>query len=175
MYVLPHPMTCLTAFISSIGSVVRIRPSVFPAEIVVNKGRKDGIVENMVVLTKDFSLIGRVEDVEENLSRIMTVFNSKSKISVIVNSTREIGILGGGYAPFLLLKYISYDSGIKPGDEVITSGYSGFYPEGIKVGKIISVERMKKSLFLKIYVKPYGCFSSLDEVLIGKKKSFINN
>jgi len=163
----------LTNFI--VGEVVRIRPSVFPAEIVVNKGRKDGIVENMIVLTKDFSLIGRVENVEENLSRIMTVFNSKSKISVIVNSTREIGILEGGYAPFLLLKYISYDSGVKPGDEVITSGYSGFYPEGIKVGKIISVERMKKSLFLKIYVKPYSCFSSLDEVLIGKKKSFINN
>lgn len=158
-----------------VGEVVGIKPFVFPAEMIVNKGKRDGIVENMVVLSKNFSLIGRVEKVEENFSKIITVFNSKSKISVVVGPERIIGVLEGGYAPFLLLKYVPYDSKVKKGDEVITSGYSGFYPAGIKVGKIISIEKMKKSLFLKIYVKPYSCFSSIDEVLIGKKKVILNN
>ncbi|MCM8762745.1 MAG: rod shape-determining protein MreC, partial [Candidatus Omnitrophica bacterium] len=133
-----------------------------------NKGIDDGVKENMSVLSKDMFLIGRVTKVDRNTASIMTLFNTKSKISVIIDKTREIGVLEGGSIPLLFLRYIPSDSCVKIGDKVITSGYSDFYPKGIEVGEIIKIEKSHDTLFLKIYVKPFSCVSGLEEVLIGE-------
>lgn len=151
-----------------VGQVISIKPVVFPAEIILNKGLDNGVKENMAVLSKDMFLIGRVAKVDRNSASVMTLFNTKSKISVIIDSTREIGVLEGGGIPFLSLRYIPSDSQVKKGDRVITSGYSDFYPKGIEVGEIIKIEKSPDTLFLKIYVKPFSCVSGLEEVLIGE-------
>ncbi|MDD3726499.1 MAG: rod shape-determining protein MreC [Candidatus Ratteibacteria bacterium] len=151
-----------------IGQVVSIKPYVFPVEIVINKGREDGIKENMTVLSKDMFLIGRVVSVDRDSASVMTIFNKKSKISVVIGSTRDIGILEGGNIPFLFVRYIPYDSYVQIGDNVLTSGYSDFYPKGIKVGEITKIERSSDTLFLKIYVKPFSCISDIEEVVIGE-------
>ncbi|MCM8820654.1 MAG: rod shape-determining protein MreC [Candidatus Omnitrophica bacterium] len=151
-----------------VGQVVSIKPVVFPVEIIINKGIDDGVKENMSVLSKDMFLIGRVTKVDRNSSSVMTVFNTRSKVSVITDSTREIGVLEGGSVPVLSLRYIPSDSYVKIGDKVITSGYSDFYPKGIEVGEIIRIEKSSDTLFLKIYVKPFSCVSGLEEVLIGE-------
>ncbi|HPP30142.1 MAG TPA: rod shape-determining protein MreC [bacterium] len=151
-----------------VGQVISIKPVVFPAEIILNKGLDNGVKENMAVLSKDMFLIGRVAKVDRNSASVMTLFNTKSKISVIIDSTREIGVLEGGGIPFLSLRYIPSDSQVKKGDKVITSGYSDFYPKGIEVGEIIKIEKSPDTLFLKIYVKPFSCVSGLEEVLIGE-------
>jgi len=151
-----------------IGQVVSIKPMVFPAEIVVNKGIDNGVKENMAVLSKDMFLIGRITKVDKDSASVMTVFNTKSKISVIIDSTREIGVLEGGSIPLLTLRYIPSSSYVKKGDRVLTSGYSDFYPKGIEVGEITKIEKSPDTLFLKIYVKPFSCTSGLEEVLIGE-------
>ncbi|MCM8830277.1 MAG: hypothetical protein NC824_04685, partial [Candidatus Omnitrophica bacterium] len=89
-----------------VGQVVSIKPVVFPVEIIINKGIDDGVKENMAVLSKDMFLIGRVTKVDRNSSSVMTVFNTRSKVSVIIDSTREIGVLEGGSIPLLSLRYI---------------------------------------------------------------------
>jgi len=151
-----------------IGQVVSIKPMVFPAEIVVNKGIDNDVKENMAVLSKDLFLIGRITKVDKDSASVMTIFNTKSKISVIIDSTREIGILEGGTIPLLSLRYIPSESHVKKGDRVLTSGYSEFYPKGIEVGEIARIEKSPDTLFLKIYVKPFSCISGLEEVLIGE-------
>jgi rod shape-determining protein MreC len=152
----------------TVVEVISIRPFVFPAEIVINKGERDGLREGMAVLSKDLFLIGRILSTRDDTSTVMTIFNLKSKISVVAESTGEIGILEGGSVPYVFLKYIPSDSKIKRGDRVLTSGYSDFYLRGIEVGEITKIEKIPDSLFLKIAVKPYGCFSCLYEVLAGE-------
>ncbi|MCD6221927.1 rod shape-determining protein MreC [bacterium] len=154
-----------------VSKVVSFIPYIFPAELIVNRGENDNVESGMVVITEDLYLVGKVEKVEKNVSYVSTIFNANSKVSIVVSSTKEVGIVEGGTTPFLLLKYISSDSKIKIGDEIITSGYSEFYPSGIKVGKVVKIEKQKNSLFLKIYIKPYCMFSYLKEVLIGKEEN----
>ncbi len=154
-----------------VAKVVSFIPYIFPAELIVNRGENDNVVNGMVVITKDLYLVGKVEKAEKNISYVSTIFNKSLKVSAVVSSTKEVGIIEGGTTPFLLLKYISSDSKIKIGDEIITSGYSEFYPSGIKVGKVVKIEKQKNSLFLKIYIKPYCMFSYLKEVLIGKEEN----
>ncbi len=152
----------------NVAEIVGIKPYIYPAEIFINKGREEGITENMVVFTKDLFLVGKIEKIGKSYSQVMTVFNNKTKISVVLSSTREFGIIEGGYAPFILLKYIPYDSKVKIGDEVYTSGLSEYYPSGIKIGRVVKIEREKESLFLKIWVKPYIASYGFEEVIIGK-------
>jgi len=151
-----------------VAEVVGIKPYIYPAEIFIDKGIKENVEKNMVVFTKDLFLVGRIEEIGEKYSKVTTIFNNKTRISVIIGTTREIGIVEGGYAPFLLLKYIPYDSKVKINDEVFTSGFSEYYFSGIKVGKVIKIYKEKNSLFLKIWVKPYIASCGFEEVIIGK-------
>ncbi|MCM8818638.1 MAG: rod shape-determining protein MreC [Candidatus Omnitrophica bacterium] len=151
-----------------VAEVIGMKPYVYPAELFINKGREEGITENMVIFTKDFFLIGKVEKVERSYSKVMTLFNHNTKISVILNSTREIGIIEGGYGPFLILKYIPYDSKVRINDEVYTSGFSEYYHSGIKIGKVVKIYKNPSSLYLKIWVKPYITSYGFEEVIIGK-------
>jgi rod shape-determining protein MreC len=149
-----------------VAEVIGVYPYIFPGEIIINKGKEDGIKKNMIVFTKDLFLIGKVEEVMDRYSKVVSIFNNKTRISVILGSTGEIGIIEGGYAPFILMKYIPYDSKVKIGDDVFTSGFSEYYFPGIKIGKVYKILRDKDSLFLKIWVKPYIASSGLKEVII---------
>ncbi|HNS32610.1 MAG TPA: rod shape-determining protein MreC [bacterium] len=152
----------------AVGNVLSLRPHVFPVEIVISKGAAQGIREGMSVVSMDLSLVGRVSEVQKNTSKVVTVFNTMSRVSVIVDSTNEVGIMEGGSVPYCLLKYISRESKIKKGDSVQTSGYSDFHPKGIKVGEIVEVVKAQDSLFFDIHIKPYSCVSQMEEVLIGE-------
>lgn len=130
-----------------VAEVVGVKPYVFPGEIIIDKGRKDGIKENMIAITKDLFLVGKVEECQETYSKITTLFNTKTRISVILGSTGEIGIIEGGYTPFLLLKYIPYDSKVRLGEKVYTSGFSEYYFPGVKIGEVVkNFKRTKFSL-----------------------------
>lgn len=152
----------------AISGIISVNPHVFPVELVINKGWQDGIKEGMSVVSKDFALVGRVFDVSQRTSHVITVFNPKSRISVFADSTKEIGIMEGGSIPYCSLKYINYDSRLEVGDKIITSGYSDFYPKGIDVGEVAKIAKAKDSLFLNIYIKPFSGFSYMDEVLVGE-------
>jgi rod shape-determining protein MreC len=149
-----------------VAEVIGVYPYIFPGEIIINKGKEDGIKKNMIVFTKDLFLIGKVEEVMDRYSKVVSIFNNKTRISVILGSTGEIGIIEGGYAPFILMKYIPYDSKVKIGDDVLTSNFSEYYFSGIKIGKVYKIIREKDSLFLKIWVKPYIASCGLKEVII---------
>jgi len=149
-----------------VAEVIGIYPYIFPGEIIINKGEEDGIKKDMIIFTKDLFLVGRVEEVERKYSKVISIFNDKSRISGLITSTREVGIVEGGYPPLLLMKYVSYESKVKIGDEVLTSGISGYYFSGIKIGKVYKIVKEKNSLFLKIWIKPYITSSSFEEVII---------
>ncbi len=152
----------------AVAEVISIKPFVFPAELIIDKGDRDGLKENMAVLSKDLFLIGRISLTRETSSTVVTVFNSKSRVSVVTENTREIGVLVGGGVPYVSLKYIPADSAVQKGDKVLTSGYSDFYPRGIEIGEVVKVEKDPDSLFLNVAVKPYGCFTGIYEVLAGE-------
>jgi len=59
-----------------------------------------------------------------------------------------------GHDNLLEIKYIPNYENPKIGDEVITSGNDNLFYEGIKVGKVIAVE--KKDMYKIATLKPYA-------------------
>ena len=111
--------------------------------IMLNAGTRSGVAEKMAVLTAD-GIVGRVSEVGPNWCRVKTMCNDEMRISVMVQRTRDEGMLGGLYEEDgiligLKLYYLPNNADIQTGDIIRTSGIGGFFPKGLYAGTVISV------------------------------------
>lgn len=133
--------------------------------IKLNKGAKDGIVEDMPVISP-MGVIGRIISTTAGSSTALLITDPRSNIDVIIQRTRVRGIAEGNGKNALTLKYIRDLDDVKTGDKVITAGYSGIFPAGLIVGEITKTEKSGDNFFKKIEIKPNAALKKLEEVLI---------
>jgi len=151
-----------------VARVIGLDASRFYKSIIINKGHQDGLKKDMVVVDKLGSLVGRVvEPVTFRESRVQLITDTDSGVGVFSQRKRIPGILTGDGQGGCLLKYIisseRYD--VIPGEALITSGYDGIFPSGLRVGSIISV-MPTTTLFKRIKVHPFFDFSELNQVAV---------
>lgn len=149
-----------------VARVIGMESVGWPTTVLLDSGRKQFIKKGMTVLDQNGSLVGRVAKVNERTSLVMTLFHPGSKVSGLIQRTREIGILSGGHPGILELNYLPKESEARRGDIMLTSGLSTLYPKGLPIGKVLKVREANSSFFLKITVNPAVSFSKLEEVLI---------
>ena len=109
--------------------------------ITVRGGTRSGITEQMAAVTAQ-GIVGRVIEVGATYAKIRTMQNEDMRISVMVERTRDEGMLGGlvienGQLVGLKLYYLPKDADIQVGDTIVTSGLGGIFPKGLYVGKVI--------------------------------------
>ena len=133
----------------------------------LNKGSRDGVLENLAILTPE-GLVGRVERVTPHQSRVLTLLHRDCAVAARVARTRVEGVLRWefGDQPTLHLLYISSQEDVKRGDLVVTSGLGGIFPEGVRVGTIERVGLEPNGLMKEIVVKPSVDFRSVEQVLV---------
>lgn len=156
------------------AEIVSKDPQNFYNTIVINKGSANGIVVGMPVISyKDGykALVGRVVDVRRYNSRVLSLIDQRSQISVMLESSRATGIMTGQNPKSTQthLQYIDLQLDVEEGDRIITSGMGGVFPRGILVGTIFKVEKKSYGLFHDLYVEPAVNFSTLENVYIIKK------
>lgn len=163
-------------------NLFKIRQSILPAQVIgldasnlyksatINKGSLDGIKKNMVVLDKNGNLVGRiVGPVSLKEARVQLITDNESGVGVFSQKNKVMGVLRGDAKGFCFFNYVLVtELGISEGEEVITSGYDGIYPSGIKIGKIVTIEETT-SLHKEIKVEPYFDFRYLDQLAVIKK------
>lgn len=132
--------------------------------MVIDKGKKQNIQKNVAIVTHQ-GLVGRVIMASSSASQVMLLTDYSSKVSVIDQESRDIGLLCGDGRKLLRMTYVDLASTIKVGDTVVTSGMGGIYPKGIPVGKIETVGTDKDGLHLFALVRPFVNFSKVEEVL----------
>jgi rod shape-determining protein MreC len=156
-----HPYVLLAADVSG-RSLDRLGGS-----ITLNKGSRDGVLENRAILTPD-GLVGRVERVTGHQSRVLTLLHRDCAVAARVARTRVEGVLRWefGDQPTLHLLYISSQEDVKRGDLVVTSGLGGIFPEGVRVGTIERVGLEPNGLMKDIVVRPAVDFRSVEQVLV---------
>ena len=132
--------------------------------IVLDKGSNDGVRPGMV-LVNDQGLAGRVISAGAHVSRAILIIDGESRVSVIVQTTRDTGLLEGRGDESPLVKLLPLGSTVKPGDAVITSGLGGAYPKGLPIGYVETIREDKDGLHLVATVKPFVDFNKIEEVL----------
>jgi len=121
-------------------------------------------VQNMPV-AKNEGLVGRVFEVGEGISKVILIDNPNSKIGAVVQRTREQGILIGIGRGLCKLIYLSYDTGVKPGDIIIAAKLSSLSSKGILIGEVIKVLKDEHSLYTSAVVRPSSNLFKIEEVL----------
>ncbi|HBT97838.1 MAG TPA: rod shape-determining protein MreC [Desulfobulbaceae bacterium] len=135
--------------------------------IVLDRGKRDDVLEGMVVLTPD-GVVGQVVHVSENYCKVLLADAPSSAIDAVVQKSRVRGILkgtgekGSGY----LLEYVLKNVDVEVGDMIVTAGIGGVYSSGIALGKVSRVDKQQSGMFLKIEVQPTVDFQRLEYVLI---------
>lgn len=135
--------------------------------MIIDKGLRDGIQQNMPVISPD-GLVGRVSSVNENSAQVFLITDREVAVGVLLQETRETnGIVEGmGDNSLLRMRNIPYYSKVKSGDQVVTSGLSEYYPKGIVIGTIKKVSREPNGLLLSATVTPAVDFNKLEEVFV---------
>ena len=137
--------------------------------ILINQGSNAGLKINMSVVT-GAGLVGIVDGVYPNVSRILLINSPRSKIGGmnLRGDSRVAGIVGGlaGQDALLEMNNMARDADLLPGDTVVTSGYSGHHPAGLIIGTIEEVQKDDGGLTKVATINPSVDFSRLEEVMV---------
>ena len=110
----------------------------FVRSVLVLAGNRDGVAKGQVALTGD-GLVGRVGDTGERAARVLLLTDLNSQVPVILESSRERGILAGDNSDRPKLTHLAISAKPQIGDRVMTSGHGGVFPAGLPVGVVVAV------------------------------------
>lgn len=135
--------------------------------ITIDKGRKDGIRENMGVACGT-GVVGIVYLVSDHYSVVIPVLNSHSNISVAIRGRNYFGYLrwDGKASNEAYVDDIPRHAKFKKGDVIVTSGYSFVFPSGIAVGKITNIYNSSDGMSYMLKIKLFTDFARLRDVSV---------
>jgi rod shape-determining protein MreC len=136
----------------------------------INAGRNKGIEKDMPVVCAE-GLIGRVIEVGANWSKVTAIIDPSSEVSVMVERTRDIGVVRGSFSATsdnqLELYFLPSGFDLVPGDKIVTSGMSSIFPKTITVGTVSEVTRRSaEGSQSNAIIEPAVDFGHLEEVLV---------
>ena len=138
--------------------------------IIINRGRRDGVTEDMGVIT-DRGIIGYVESAGEKYSKVSSLLDTDNMASAVLRSSGTFGVLQweGGSSREITLRDIPVHTEVSDGDTVISSGYSIIYPSGIPVGTVTARE-VRDGVNYGLTVTMFEDFSRLRHVYVAVRK-----
>jgi rod shape-determining protein MreC len=142
----------------------------------IDKGTNSGIQIDDIVIkavrTEDrlvkVGLIGKVVDVGYNWSKVVTIDDIGSSVSIKVLRTNEGGVAKGSINGNIEAFMFNQTEDLRVGDEIVTSGLGEIYLPNIYIGVIEKIEKTSDLLTEKITIMPVVDFEKLYEVFVIK-------
>ncbi|UXR55982.1 rod shape-determining protein MreC [Staphylococcus schleiferi] len=164
------------------AGVIARQPDQWLNTVVIDKGKKSGIKENMAVMTAN-GLVGRVAKVNQFSSQInlITTKGRTNRLSVnIQHGSDEVFGLIDRYddkTDQLIVSDIDNNEDIKEGDKVVTSGLGDQLPKGLYVGEVEKVQNDQYGLSKQVSIKTGANMNHFSHVYIAKRdpKTVIND
>ncbi len=155
------------------GARVIVRsPNAWYGDVIVDKGRSDGVRVNQPVISGD-GLVGRVTTTTPHTAQVTLITDSSSGVAAIVPGPRILGVVraragGEADADDLLLDFIRQRGELRPGAQVVTVGevtdpddVPSVFPPGIPIGEIVKVDPEERDLYQRVHMRPYADMRSL--------------
>lgn len=162
----------LTNFTTTAANVVAKNDGGWFSSFIIDKGLKDGLENKMVVITAD-GLVGKITECKTNFSKVSSIINPKSSVSIKNFRTNDLGFAKGNLKlksnGLCSLEFLNNNFQVSERDKIVTSQLSEIFPPGILVGyvqKIIS-EDDEQEIILETAVD----FKNLEHVLVITNKN----
>ena len=140
--------------------------------ITISKGSSSGIELGDPVVTEYGAVVGQITELGENWATVSTIIDVDMSLGAFVGSTGTSGIVLGEYALMrdrqAKLTYLADGAQIYVGDEVLTSGEGGAFPQGLVIGRLTAVQTEAGGQVMFGIVEPECSFESLVQVFVIK-------
>jgi rod shape-determining protein MreC len=152
-----------------LANVVLRDPANWWHTVEIDLGSRDGVVENLPVLTAD-GLVGRVSSVWPTHAQVVLLGDPNCKASALVeNPAHDTGVIsasGPRDNSLVELTYLSGGANLKSGQNVVTSGLGGIFPKGIPIGQIVDASPVEFGLYTEARVKLSANLGALEQVWV---------
>ena len=108
-------------------------------QFTLSKGSNQGVVAGDVVMAPG-GLVGRVDAVSPNTSRVLLISDPSSQLGVTFGESRARGIMRGLGSQRAVVELLERSPEIQVGETVMSSGLSSLYPGGIPIGRVESFD-----------------------------------
>ncbi|MBI4359213.1 MAG: rod shape-determining protein MreC [Candidatus Nealsonbacteria bacterium] len=128
----------------------------FSDAILINRGSINGVVVGSTVLTPEKVLVGSVQEVFPNFSRVGLLSDKKSSVSAQVQTENEeiTGVARGRGNFEIVFDLVPQDKKIQVGDRLATTTLGNVFPKGLLIGEITRVDYSDVRPFQTAQVKP---------------------
>ncbi len=149
-----------------IAKVVAVGASPHSHTLRIARGTEDGIVKGAAVITAD-GIVGTVAQLTGSYADVQLIVSPLSAVPAITQRTRSRStVKGTGDIARCKLEYAPRTDDLMDGDVLVTAGGTGFFPQGLRIGRAANVTRKQSGMFLAAEVVPGVDFSRLDEVAV---------
>lgn len=134
----------------------------------INRGRRDGVTEEMAVLAPDGSMAGYVVACSERYSVAMSVLNTSFRASGKLEGSDFFGSIrwDGLDQHVVILDELSKYADPQPGQEVLSTGFSQYFPADILIGWVESAELNETRTAYTARVRLAAELSRLTDVIL---------
>jgi len=136
--------------------------------IVINRGRRDGLIPNMAVVS-GAGLVGKIIRTGYAYSKVLLMIDNTFKVGARLRNSRFTGLLEGQGMNQLVLNYLPREATFNVGEEVITSGLGGVFPAGCLIGTVNKSHYEEYGFYKYVTVKPSVDFNTLESVAVVKR------
>ncbi len=135
--------------------------------ITLDRGSAAGIRPDMGVAGTD-GVVGIVCKVSPHYALVLSVLNSRSNISCMIQGSGYFGYLRweGGDPRYAWLEDLPLHAEFGLGDTVVTSGYSAVFPKGVAVGTVDDAVDADDGLSYRLKIRLTTDFGRLDAVRV---------
>lgn len=153
------------------AKVINNNYSKFDNYITLDRGKDSQIVEEYGVITSQ-GIVGIVDHVSKNYSRVISILNSHSKINAQLKKTNHFGsLVWNGKDPNIVqLIDVPRMAPIKKGDTIVTGGKSLIFPQGIPIGSIEEFKLDQSESYYTIDIRLFNDMTNIGYVYIIENK-----
>lgn len=136
--------------------------------ITLNRGRQHGVLVDMAVVTPDGAMVGYVLECSERYSIVMPMLNTEFRTSGKISGDEHFGSISwNGTSPHRVqMSELTKYSEFEVGDEVIASGLSQYFPEGVRIGYVESLQENENHTSYDVEIRLAADMTRLSNVIL---------
>lgn len=149
-----------------VAELVGVSPDPVRHQLVLNKGKKDGVFVGQPLIDAD-GLMGQIVEVSSGTSRALLITDATHSIPVQVNRNGVRAIAEGtGSLGALEIRHVSATTDIQVGDLLETSGLGGRFPGGYPVAVVTEIDRDPGKMFAHVVARPSAALDRSRHILL---------
>ncbi len=137
--------------------------------VMINRGTKDGVAEDMAVIVGEGIFVGYTDAVDYATARVRLLTHPKSVVNVVNANSGAEALSRGQHGLSIVVEDIKKGDAVHDGDVFVTSQIGNKFARGFSVGTAQNVALSEDDLFQSANIIPLASLSDIRFVSVVKK------